>query len=106
MKQLVLDLALPEPEPFTDFAPGENAELLFQLGEWAAFFAAGAGKRAAAEAGLRGVVSEREADDLVREAESFLAVVARVLGVAHQQALPVEPSRRQGSAGPAIARAS
>lgn len=36
MKQLVLDLALPEPEPFTDFAPGENAELLFQLGEWAA----------------------------------------------------------------------
>ncbi len=36
MKQLVLDLALPDPEPFTDFAPGENAELLFQLGEWAA----------------------------------------------------------------------
>lgn len=35
MKQLVLDLALPDPEPFTDFAPGENAELLFQLGEWA-----------------------------------------------------------------------
>lgn len=35
MKQLVLDLALPEPEPFSDFAPGENAELLFQLGEWA-----------------------------------------------------------------------
>ncbi len=82
------------------------AEVAPELGEWAAFFAAGAGKRAAAEAGLRGVVSEREADDLVREAESFLAVVARVLGVAHQQALPVEPSRRQGSAGPAIARAS
>lgn len=35
MKQLVLDLALPEPEPFSDFAPGENAELLFQLHEWA-----------------------------------------------------------------------
>ncbi|MDR3411855.1 MAG: DnaA regulatory inactivator Hda [Formivibrio sp.] len=35
MKQLVLDLALPAPEPFSDFAPGENAELLFQLGEWA-----------------------------------------------------------------------
>lgn len=35
MKQLVLDLALPEPEPFSDFSPGENAELLFQLGEWA-----------------------------------------------------------------------
>lgn len=36
MKQLVLDLALPEPEPFSDFAPGENAELLFQLHEWTA----------------------------------------------------------------------
>lgn len=35
MKQLVLDLALPEPEPFTDFIPGDNAEALFQLWEWA-----------------------------------------------------------------------
>jgi len=34
LKQLVLDLALPEPAPFTDFIPGDNAELLFQLGEW------------------------------------------------------------------------
>lgn len=99
------------PAPASRRARQKNAWVLLaevapELGEWAAFFAAGAGKRAAAEAGLRGVVSEREADDLVREAESFLAVVARVLGVAHQQALPVEPSRRQGSAGPAIARAS
>jgi len=36
LKQLILDLALPEPEPFSDFAPGDNAELLFQLHEWAA----------------------------------------------------------------------
>lgn len=35
MKQLVLDLALPAPEPFSDFVPGDNAELLFQLSEWA-----------------------------------------------------------------------
>jgi len=35
LRQLVLDLALPDPEPFTDFSPGENAELLFQLSEWA-----------------------------------------------------------------------
>ena len=87
------------------------AEVAPELGEWAAFFAAGAGKRAAAEAGLRGVVSEREADDLVREAESFLAVVARVLGVAHQPALPTEPPARRAASpvsasGPAIARAS
>ena len=43
--------------------------------------------RAAAEAGLRGAVSDREADDLIREAGTFLAVVARVLGVAHQPTL-------------------
>lgn len=36
MKQLVLDLALPEPAPFSDFIAGDNAELLFQLHEWAA----------------------------------------------------------------------
>jgi hypothetical protein len=63
------------------------AEVAPELAEWAAFFAAGAGKRAAAEAGLHGVVTEREADDLVREAETFLALVARSLGVAHQPAL-------------------
>jgi hypothetical protein len=60
------------------------AEVAPELSEWSAFFAAGAGKRAAAEAGLRGVVSEREADDLLREVETFLALVARVLGVTRQ----------------------
>ncbi len=63
------------------------AEVAPELGEWAQFFAAGASKRAAAEAGLRGVVSEREADDLVRDAEAFLARVARLLGVPHQPLL-------------------
>jgi len=46
-----------------------------ELGEWAAFFAAGAAKRAAAEAGLSHAVTEREADDLVRDATTFLSVV-------------------------------
>jgi hypothetical protein len=46
-----------------------------ELGEWATFFAAGAGKRAAAEAGLSRAVTEREADDLVRDVRSFLDVV-------------------------------
>jgi hypothetical protein len=46
-----------------------------ELGEWATFFAAGAAKRAAAEAGLSRAVTEREADDLVRDAGTFLAVV-------------------------------
>jgi hypothetical protein len=63
------------------------AEVAPELAEWAAFFAAGAGKRAAAEAGLRGVVSDREADDLVRDVETFLGVVARMLGVSHQPTL-------------------
>ena len=63
------------------------AEVAPELGEWAQFFAAGAAKRAAAEAGLRGVVSEREADDLVRDSEAFLARVARLLGVPHQPLL-------------------
>jgi hypothetical protein len=61
------------------------AEVAPELGEWAGFFAAGAGKRAAAEAGLSGAVTEREADDLLREAQTFLALVARSLGV------PVQP---------------
>jgi len=58
-----------------------------ELGEWAAFFAAGARKRAAAEAGLAGAVTPREADDLLRDAEMFLAVVETTLGLAHQQLL-------------------
>ena len=51
-----------------------------ELGEWAGFFAAGAAKRAAAEAGLSSAVTEREADDLVRDAAAFLTVVAGCLG--------------------------
>lgn len=54
------------------------------LGEWAAFFAAGAAKRAAAEAGIPRVVTAREADDLLRAAEQFTAVVEVALGVARQ----------------------
>jgi hypothetical protein len=54
-----------------------------ELGEWATFFASGARKRAAAEAGID-VVSHREADDLVRDAESFVLRVCDLLGVPHQ----------------------
>jgi hypothetical protein len=50
-----------------------------ELGEWAAFFAAGAAKRAAAEAGLSRAVTEREADDLVRDVSAFLVVVEHSL---------------------------
>jgi hypothetical protein len=60
------------------------ADVAPELGEWAAFFAAGARKRAAAEAGLPSAVTPREADDLVRDAESFLAVVESSLSTGHQ----------------------
>jgi hypothetical protein len=52
-----------------------------ELGEWASFFAAGADKRAAALAGLRTAVTPREADDLLRDARAFLALVETTLGL-------------------------
>ncbi|WP_310962964.1 SAV_6107 family HEPN domain-containing protein [Nocardioides terrisoli] len=57
------------------------AEVAPELAEWATFFAAGAPKRAAAEAGSRRAVSAREADDLVRDADRFLALVETMLGL-------------------------
>ncbi len=57
------------------------AEVAPEFAEWAGFFAAGAGKRAAAEAGSRRAVTEREADDLVRDADRFLALVEGALGL-------------------------
>ena len=63
------------------------AQMAPELSEWASFFAAGAAKRAAAEAGRSRVVTEREADDLVRDAEHFVHVVEEVLGLSRQQVL-------------------
>jgi hypothetical protein len=59
------------------------------LAEWAAFFAAGAAKRAAAEAGLPRAVSPREADDLLRDAEMFVSLAENALGVPAQPLLPM-----------------
>ena len=63
------------------------AEVAPELEEWARFFAAGAAKRAAAEAGSTRAVSAREADDLVRDADRFLGVVEQSLGLVHHPAL-------------------
>ncbi len=52
-----------------------------ELGEWAAFFAAGAPKRSAIEAGREHVVTTRQADDLVRDSTTFAGIVAESLGV-------------------------
>jgi len=46
-----------------------------EFSEWAAFFAAGSAKRQAAEAGIQRLVSAREADDMVRQASTFLDLV-------------------------------
>jgi hypothetical protein len=59
------------------------------LAEWAAFFAAGARTRAAAEAGLPRAVSARAADDLLRDAETFLTLAEEALGVPAQPILPL-----------------
>jgi hypothetical protein len=50
-----------------------------ELGEWAALFAAGAPLRAAVEAGALHPVAQRRADDQVRDAAAFLALVARAV---------------------------
>ena len=57
------------------------AEVAPEFAEWAAFFSAGAAKRAAAEAGSQRAVTDREADDLVRDADRFLGLVEESLGL-------------------------
>jgi len=57
------------------------ADVAPELAEWAGCFAAGAGKRAAAQAGLRSAVTARDADDLLRDAQTFLALVEVTIGV-------------------------
>jgi len=77
------------------------AEVAPELAEWARFFAAGAAKRAAAEAGSTRAVSEREADDLVRDADRFLAVVEQALGLMPHAASPQLCVLTQPTAQPA-----
>jgi hypothetical protein len=50
-----------------------------EYGEWAAFFAANSATRSAVEAGARSRVSQRDADDMVRQADLFLALVTRTV---------------------------
>ena len=81
----------------TPAAPGRRSRVMSvwsllvlvapELSEWAAYFAAGANRRAAAEAGIPRVVSAREADDLMRAAEQFIAVVEVGLGMSYQPRL-------------------
>jgi hypothetical protein len=57
-----------------------------EFAEWAAFFEASAAKRAAAEAGVACVAS-RDADDLARSADEFVADVCAFLNRPYQRTL-------------------
>lgn len=52
-----------------------------ELGEWAGYFAAAAPARAAVEAGASSAVSARDADDQLRAAQQFLALVEASIGL-------------------------
>ena len=52
-----------------------------ELAEWAARFAAGAAKRAAAEAGFRDVVTDAEAAELLAAARTFVSLTAAMIEV-------------------------
>jgi hypothetical protein len=80
------------------------AQVAPELGEWATFFAAGAAKRAAAEAGLSHAVTEREADDLVRDVAAFVTVVESALGSAPAPEPPRSPFTRPRAVGNAARR--
>ncbi|MBW8738998.1 MAG: hypothetical protein JF621_18365 [Streptomyces turgidiscabies] len=54
-------------------------EIAPELAEWSALFAAGATRRARAEAGIQGAAGNRDADDLIRDVEMFLRLVERML---------------------------
>ncbi|USQ81701.1 SAV_6107 family HEPN domain-containing protein [Ornithinimicrobium faecis] len=60
-----------------------------ELGEWAIFFAASGRRRLALERASGGV-SAREADDLVRQSESFLELVRAALHLPFAEPLPGE----------------
>lgn len=67
-------------------------EVAPELSEWASYFAAGASRRAAAEAGIRSAAGARDADDLTRNTGLYLRIVGRLLGLhagVPQQPLPL-----------------
>jgi len=62
-----------------------------ELADWSSYFAAGAGKRALAEAGLEHVVTQAEADRLLDASQQYFREVAELLGLT--------PAVLMGSAG-------
>ncbi len=66
-----------------------------ELTEWSEFFAVTARRRAALESGLA-VIAARDADDLARDAETFVMRVCEAVGVAHLQVVGFGPSAAGG----------
>ncbi|MEY9963718.1 hypothetical protein ABIA33_001751 [Streptacidiphilus sp. MAP12-16] len=56
-------------------------EVAPELAEWSVYYAAGASKRAAAEAGIASAATLREADDLIRNTALFLRIVQRLIAL-------------------------
>lgn len=73
-------------------------EVAPELSEWSLLFASGARRRARAEAGIPGAASNRDADDLLRDAAMFLRLVERMLVL--QPVLPL-PRAEQPEGGDA-----
>ncbi|MFJ4962173.1 SAV_6107 family HEPN domain-containing protein [Streptomyces sp. NPDC088729] len=69
-------------------------EVAPELAEWSALFAAGAERRARAEAGMPGAADARDADDVLRDASGFLRLVERLLVL--QPVLPRPRPERPG----------
>jgi hypothetical protein len=68
-----------------------------EYGEWAAFFAAGRQKWLLVQSGAYALVSEREADDLLRDAGDFYDLVSRRLAHAwRRQCQRHEGQRHEG----------
>ncbi len=61
-------------------------EVAPEFAEWAGYFAATQGKRQAVAAGATAIVSHREADDLLRDAQAFHDAVRRRLAAARSSA--------------------
>jgi hypothetical protein len=68
------------------------ADVAPEFAEWAAFFAATEAKREAVRAGATTIVSVREADDLVRDAQCFLTIVERSSRLAAGRAARAAPA--------------
>ena len=68
-----------------------------EFGEWAGFFAAVAPKARAVQAGAKALVTERDAADLVRDSQQYLAETARWLR-RREQAGRQQAGRQQAAA--------